>query len=94
MLARYTVEFALPTHQHPPNSQHRTDDPVALKEFLSELLERGMKIAAIHHDGVDLPSAQFDLLVKDAARMLAARRICHSLGINTDEERYRFGFSA
>ena len=43
---------------------------------------------------MDLPSAQFDLLVKDAARMLAARRICHSLGINTDEERYRFGFSA
>ena len=39
MLAHYTVEFALPAHQHPPNSQHRTDDPVALKEFLSELLE-------------------------------------------------------
>ena len=94
MLAHYTVEFALPAHQHPPNSQHRTDDPVALKEFLSELLERGMKIIVIHHDGVDLPPAQFDLLVKDAARMLTARRICHSLGINPDQESFRFGFSA
>lgn len=94
MLAHYTVEFALPAHHHPPNSQHRTDDPVALKEFLGELLAREMKILAIRHDGVDLPPAHFDQVIKEAARALAAKRVCHSLGIDADEERYRFGFSA
>jgi hypothetical protein len=33
-------------------------------------------------------------MVKTAAAMVASQRICHSLGIKAEEERFRFGFAA
>jgi hypothetical protein len=43
---------------------------------------------------VDLPKPEFDRVVKTAAGMLASKHVCASLGINPEEERYRFGFTA
>jgi len=94
MLAKYTIEYAVPFRRHLPPSQHHTDDPVAAKEFLEVILDRGLKLVAIRHEGVDLPPKEFDRLVGDAARMLAARRICLSLGLTAEEERFRFGLTA
>jgi len=71
-----------------------TDDPVAAEEFIEELLERGFKIRNIRHDGAELPPREFDRMIKTAAGMLAARRICDSLEIKPEEEHHRFGFTA
>jgi hypothetical protein len=94
MLAKYTIEYSVPFRRHAPVSHFNTDDPVACEEFLCELLDRGLCIRAIHHEGVDLPRPDFDKLIKTAASLLAARRICASLNIKPDEERFRFGFTA
>jgi hypothetical protein len=58
------------------------------------LLERGFRILAIRHEGVDLPRPEFDRLVKTAAGMVAAQRVCMALNIKPEEEKYRFGFAA
>ncbi|MDO8942231.1 MAG: hypothetical protein Q7U75_03560, partial [Desulfobacterales bacterium] len=67
---------------------------VACEEFVEELLERGFTIRAIKHEGVELPQKEFDHFVKTAAGMLASKRICASLGIKPEEEKFRFGFAA
>ena len=94
MLAKYTIEFGIPFHKNVPPGHYSTDDPVACEEFVGELLERGLAIRCIKHEGLDLPKVDFDRIVKTAAGMLASRRICASLGIKPDEERFRFGFAA
>lgn len=53
-----------------------------------------MRIKTIRHEGVELPRAEFDRVVKTAAGMLVSKRICASLGIKPDEEHFRFGFAA
>ena len=92
MLPKYTVEYATKVRDHAPINHYGTDDPVACEQFLNELLERGIRIHAIKHDGIDLPSNEFDRMVKTAAGMAAARRLCTSLGIKPEEEKFRFGF--
>ena len=67
---------------------------MACEEFVGELLERGIAIRAIKHEGVDLPRHEFDRIVKTAAGMLASKHICASLGIKAEEEKFRFGFAA
>ena len=94
MLAKYTIEYAVKFKRHSPTYEYHSDDPVACEEFLTELLERGYQIKAIRHEGVDLPKADFDKMVKTGAGMMAARSICSALGISAEEEHYRFGFSA
>jgi hypothetical protein len=94
MLAKYNIEYGVPFGHREHRQHFATDDPIAAKEFVSELLERGLRIHAIHHEGVDLPPKDFDALLKSAAAMLAARRLCVSLGIKSEEEKYRFGFTA
>jgi hypothetical protein len=94
MLPKYTIEFAVPFHKNVPPGHYSTDDPVACEQFVEELLERGLAIRAIRHEGMDLPKVDFDRIVKTAAGMLASRRVCASLGIKPEEERYRFGFAA
>jgi hypothetical protein len=84
----------VPFRRNAPASHFNTDDPVACEEFLCELLDRGLRIQAIHHEGVDVPKHDFDKMVKTAASLLAARRICASLGIKPEEERFRFGYTA
>ena len=94
MLPKYTIEYTTQFRKHAQLNHHSTDDPVACEEFLEELLERGFAIRGIRHEGVGLPKIDFDRLVKNAAGMLASKRICASLGIKPDEEKYRFGFTA
>jgi len=94
MMAKYTIEYTTQFRRHKQSNHYFTDDPVTCEEFLSELLERGITITAIKHDGVDLAQNEFDGLVKTAAAMLASRHICASLGLKPEEEKYRFGFTA
>ena len=96
MLKKYSIEYSLHFRKHSPPEHHQyfTDDPVACEAFLQDLLEHGMGIHAIRHDGVDLPKTDFDRMVKVAAGAAAARLICTSLNIKPDEERFRFGFAA
>jgi len=94
MLPKYTVEFTTEFRKHAQTNRYATDDPVACEEFVEELLERGFKIEAIKHDGVDLPKHEFDRIIKTAAGLLASKHICASLEIKPEEERFRFGFTA
>lgn len=94
MIPKYTIEYTTQFRKHAQTSHHSTDDPVACEEFVEELLERGFPIRAIKHEGLDLPRPEFDRIVKTAAGMLASKHICASLGIKTDEEKFRFGFTA
>ena len=94
MLPKYTVEFTTRFRRHAQPSHYSTDDPVACEEFVEELLERGIGIHTIKHEGVDMTRPEFDRIVKTAAGMLASKHICASLGIKGEEEKYRFGFTA
>ena len=94
MLPKYTVEYTTQFKKHAQPSHYSTDDPVTCEQFVEELLERGFGIRAIKHEGVELPKPEFDRMVKTAAGMLASKRICASLGIKAEEEKYRFGFAA
>lgn len=94
MLAKYNIEYATHFKRHAPTYHYYSDDPVACEEFLSELLERGFRINAIRHEGVDMPKPSFDKMVKTAAGMVASKSVCNALGISAEEEHYRFGFTA
>jgi hypothetical protein len=94
MLPKYTVEYAAKFRKHAQTNHYSTDDPVACDDFVEELLERGYAIHAIKHDGVDLPKKDFDRIVKTAAGQMASKRICASLGIKAEEEKFRFGFAS
>jgi hypothetical protein len=94
MLAKYKVEYAIPFRRHDQPQQHLTNDPVACEDFLTELIERGIKITGIVHDGVALSRTDFDRMIKTAAGVLMTRQICRSLGIDTAEAHHRFGSPA
>ena len=94
MLAKYRVEFGVSTRNRAERLHYETDDPVACEEVLSQLLERDFKIFDLKHDGLSLPRPEFDRMIKAAASMLAARHVCASLDIKSEEERFRFGFAA
>jgi hypothetical protein len=94
MLPKYTIEYTAHFKRRSPACRYVSDDPVACEEFLAELLERGFRINDIRHEGVEMPRHDFDKMIKTAAGMVAAKTICSALGISTEEEHYRFGFSA
>jgi hypothetical protein len=96
MLKKYSIEYSLSFRKHSPPEHHQyfTDDPVTCAEFIQELLERGLGLHAIKHEGKDLPKADFDRLVKLAAAEVASKLICTTLNIKPEEERFRFGFAA
>ena len=94
MIPKYNVEYTVDLGRHAHTSHYTTDDPVACEQFLTELLERGHRIRGIHHEGVELPKVDSDKMIKTAASMLAAKRICIALAIKPEEEHYRFGFTA
>lgn len=96
MLTPYSVEYSLQYRKHSPPDHHQyfTDDVVAVENFVQDLLARGMGLHAIKRDGADLPTAEFDRIVKIAASELAAKLVCATLHIKADEERQRFGFAA
>lgn len=92
MLPKYTVEYSTRAREHAPVNHYGTDDPVACEDFLNQLLENGCRVHTIKHEGIDLPRVDFDRMLKTAAGMAAAKRLCQCLGIKPEEERYRFGF--
>jgi hypothetical protein len=94
MLPKYTIEYTAQFRRHAQPSHYSTDDPVACEEFVEELLERGFAVRTIKHEGLDLPKKDFDRIIKTAAGMLASKRVCASLGIKPEEEKFRFGFTA
>jgi hypothetical protein len=98
MIAKYNIEYAIPfhgrDHRHEQTQHYHTDDPVTCEEFLSELLERGITINSVSHEGVTLPKIDFDKMIKTAAGMLATRHICRSLGVDSVEAHHRFGSPA
>jgi hypothetical protein len=94
MMAKYNVEYITQFRKHAQTNHYMTDDPVACEQFVEELLEAGCRICAIRHEGIDLSKHEFDRIIKTAAGMLASRRICASLSIKPEEERFRFGFTA
>lgn len=94
MLPKYTVEYAAQANKPAQPNHFSSDDPVACEEFLEDLLERGLRIHSIKHEGVDLPRHDFDRMIKTAAGLIASKRICAALGIKPEEEKYRFGFAA
>ena len=94
MIPRYTIEYTTHYRRHAQPNHYSTDDPVACQEFVQELLERGIGIRAIKHEGLELPKPEFDHIVKTAAGMLASKHICASLQIKPEEEKFRFGFSS
>ena len=93
MMSKFTIEFTQQFNHGAEVHEYRSDDPVSCEEFLEELLEKGYHIRAIRHAGVDLPGRDFDKMVKTAAGMLASKVIRTSLGISTEEEHFRFGFT-
>lgn len=94
MIPKYSVDYSTPFRRHAVPNHYATDDPLACEEFVEELLERGYLIRGIRHEGVDLEKREFDRIVRKAAGLMASKRICSSLGIKADEEKYRFGFTA
>jgi hypothetical protein len=91
MLAKYSVEFTISFRRHQVTQHYRTDDPVALEEFIVELLENGCRVQNVLHDGIPLPQHEADKIFKTAATLLAAKRLQLSLGIDEAETRHRFG---
>ena len=94
MLSKFTIEYGLVSHHVEKRSVHRSDDPVESEEFLMHLLALGARIHAIKHEGVDLPCAQFDQMLKIASGRLASERLERALGIDAAEVKHRFGFPA
>jgi hypothetical protein len=94
MLAKYNIEYSIQFKRHSTSYHHFTDDPVACVEFLLELLEHHLQVKAIRHEGVEMPKAESDTMIKKAAGMLASKVICSALNISPEEEHYRFGFTA
>ena len=94
MIPKYNIEYGLEFRRKTAPFHYQTDDPVAAEEFLSEALERKFRIFSVHHEGVPLSEHDFDKLMKTAAGMLAARHLCATLHLTTEEEKYRSGFGA
>ncbi|HZZ57865.1 MAG TPA: hypothetical protein VFE31_08540 [Opitutaceae bacterium] len=96
MNAKYSIEYSPAANGHsPPEHMVRfINDPLACEEFLEQLLEEGVIIHTIRRDSAELKRPEFDRMIKVAASAIAADRICASLGIKPEEERFRFGFSA
>ena len=93
MLPKYSVSFVPQLRKHTQLNRFNTDDPVTLHQFVEELLETGAFLESIHHEGVPLNAHEFDRVVKTAAGMLASKRLCTSLRIKPEEEKFRFGFA-
>lgn len=94
ILPKYHVVYALEFKHHREEYDFRTDDPVACEEFLSELIERKVRIVGIRHDGVDIAEKQFTQMIRNAAGMVATRHICASLNEDYEAVHHRFGFAA
>lgn len=93
MMAKYDLEFIFHPHHSGRVDTYRTDDPVALEDFIMTLLANGAAIGAIKHEGCVLSRQQGDQIVSIAAKRLIARLICDSLGLDSSVVKQRFGFA-
>ena len=96
MIPKYHIEYGIEFggHREAHVRDFQTDDPVTCEAFLSALLEGGLKILTIKHEGVALTQHESDALVKNAATTLAAKHVGKSLGLNAEEVHFRFGLAA
>lgn len=96
MIPKYHIEYCIEFggHRNGHVRDFQTDDPVACEEFLVALLEHGIKINVIKHEGVPLVQREFDAMVRNAATTLAAKHVAKSLGLNSEQVHYRFGLAA
>jgi hypothetical protein len=94
MLHKFTIEYARHPRSYEPAGTHRTDDPVEAEEYLMQLLLARSRILSIKHEGVEIPTAQFDRMIKVAAERLISETLSHSLDIDSAQVRHRFGFAA
>ena len=94
MIPKYHIQYALKFGNRLHAQDYATDDPVACEEFLVSILEHGLRITAIRHEGVDLPPKEFDEMIKTAAKTLAAKHVAASLNLNAEEVHFRFGLAA
>jgi len=83
MLAKYSVEFTISFRRHQITQHYRTDDPIALEEFIVELLEKGYRVEKVLHEGIPLPQHEADKIIKIAATLLAAKHLRLSLGMES-----------
>ena len=94
MIPKYHIQYGLKFGNRCHPQDYQTDDPVACEQFLVALLEHGLKVLAIRHEGVDLPPHEFDYMIKAAGAALAAKHIAHSLDLDAEQVHFRFGFAA
>lgn len=96
MIPKYHIEYGIEFggHREAHVRDFQTDDPVACESFLVALLERGLKILAIKHEGLALSQHDSDALVRNAATTLAAKHVAKSLGLKAEEVHFRFGLAA
>lgn len=93
MITKFAIEYTVTHRPKADVRTHRTDDPVEAEDFLMQLLASGARIQAIKHEGVELPHAQFDRMLKVASERLAAQLLRCSLEIDAAEVKHRFGFA-
>ena len=94
MLHKFAIEYTRHPRSNEPSGTHRTDDPVEAEEYLMQLLHARSRILSIKHEGIEVPRAQFDRMLKVAGERLISESLCHALDIDTAEVRHRFGFAA
>ena len=94
MIPKYHIQYGMKFGNRFQPQDYQTDDPVACEQFLIALLEHGLKIVAIRHEGVDLPRHEFDRMIKTAGASLAAKHIARSLDLDFEQVHFRFGFAA
>jgi hypothetical protein len=94
MLHKFTIEYARHPRSQEPAGTHRTNDPVEAEEYLMQLLLARSRILAIKHEGVEIPRAQFDRMLKVASERLVSELLGHALDIDTAAVRHRFHIAA
>ena len=94
MLHKFAIEYTRHPRSNEPVGTHRTDDPVEAEEYLMQLLHARSRILSVKHEGVDIPRAQFDRMLKVASERLISEMLCNALDIDSAEISHRFGFAA
>jgi len=94
MLHKFTIAYTRHPRSTEPSGVHRTDDPIEAEEYLMQLLHARSRILSIRHEGVDMPQAQFDRMLKVASERPSSEMLEHALDIDSAEVRHRFHLAA
>ena len=82
MQTAFAIDYIVSPQHNSRVLTHRTDDPVAVEDFLMHLLAAGACIKEIRHDSLALSGHQFDQMLKVAAGRIAAQMLQDSLGLD------------